>query len=149
MMSDFPRPIFIQPRSGKVLEIMGVTHKLTSDQTGGAYYLFESIFGPGDGNKLHVHRREDELGYVLDGALEIRLGDQTLAMGAGGLAHLPKNIPHAIRNPLQTSSHYLFMAIPGGLDNSFNAAEAASKDGAMDDAAFRKLSLEYGIEWLE
>jgi quercetin dioxygenase-like cupin family protein len=149
MKSDVPQPVFVQPRSGQMLEYLGVTHKLTSDQTGGAYYLFESTFGPGDGNKLHVHRREDEVGYVLEGALEIRLGDQTLAVSAGGVAHLPKNIPHAIRNPLQTPSRYLFMTVPGGLDHWFDAVEAASKDGAMDDAAFHKLSLEYGLEWLE
>ena len=111
MKFDNPQPIFVPPHSGKMLEFRGVTHKLTSQQTGGAYYLFESLFGPGDGNRLHVHRREDEVGYVLEGALEIRLADQTVVVEAGSVAHLPKNIPHAIRNPLKTPSRYLFMTI--------------------------------------
>jgi hypothetical protein len=55
---------------------------------------------------------------------------------AGSVAHLPMNIPHAIRNPLKTPSRYLFMTIPAGLDGWF-------------DAQYRKLSLDYGIEWLE
>jgi mannose-6-phosphate isomerase-like protein (cupin superfamily) len=149
MKSDAPQPIFVPPHSGKVLEFLGVTHKLTSQQTGGAYYLFESVFGPGDGNRLHVHRREDEVGYVVEGALEIRLADQTVAVEAGSVAHLPKNIPHAIRNPLKTPSRYLFMTIPAGLDQWFDALEAARTNGALEDAMFRKLSLDYGIEWLE
>jgi quercetin dioxygenase-like cupin family protein len=78
---------------------VGVQHKLTEQQTGGAIYLFESTFAPGDGNRFHVHRYEDELGFVLEGALEIRLGDQNLEVAAGGVAYLPKNIPHALRNP--------------------------------------------------
>ncbi len=149
MKSDNPQPVFVPPGAGKKLEFRAVTHKLTSDQTGGAYYLFESVFGPGDGNQLHVHRREDEVGYVLEGALEIRLVDQTVVVEAGSVAHLPKNIPHAIRNPLKTPSRYLFMTIPAGLDRWFDALESARNDGTLDDAMYRKLSLEYGIEWLE
>jgi quercetin dioxygenase-like cupin family protein len=149
MKLDDPQPIFAPAHSGKNLEFLAVTHKLTSDQTGGAYYLFESVFEPESGNQLHVHRREDEVGYVLEGALEIRLADQTVVVEAGGIAHLPKNIPHAIRNPLKTPSRYLFMAIPAGLDRLFDALEAARNAGTLDDTLYHKLSLEYGIEWLE
>ena len=149
MKSDNPQPIFVPPHSGKALEFLGVTHKLTSQQTGGAYYLFESVFDPESGNQLHVHRREDEVGYVLEGALEIRLADQTVVVEAGGVAHLPKNIPHAIRNPLKIPSRYLFMTIPAGLDQWFDALDTAKQAGTLDDAMFRKLSLDYGIEWLE
>jgi quercetin dioxygenase-like cupin family protein len=149
MKLDNPQPIFVPPHSGKKLEFLAVTHKLTGPQTGGAYYLFESAFGPGAGNQLHVHRREDEVGYVLEGALEIRLADQTVVVEAGSLAHLPKNIPHAIRNPLKTPSRYLFMTLPAGLDAWFDALDAARNAGTLDDVMYRKLSLEYGIEWLE
>lgn len=149
MKSDNPQPIFVPPHLGKKLEFRAVTHKLTSDQTGGAYYLFKSVFEPKTGNRLHVHHREDEVAYVLEGALEIRLADQTMIVEAGGVAHLPKNIPHAIRNPLKTQSRYLFMTIPAGLDQWFDALESAQRDGTLDDALYRKLSLDYGIEWLE
>ena len=149
MKSDDQQPIFVPPNSGKKLDFPAVTHKLTGQQTGGAYYLFESVVGPGSGNRLHVHRREDEVAYVLDGALEIRLADQTVVVEAGGVAHLPKNIPHAIRNPLKTPSRNLFIAIPAGLDRWFDALEAARREGTLDDALYRKLSLDYGIEWLE
>ena len=149
MKSDAPQPVFVPPRSGKALEFLGVTHKLTSQQTGGAYYLFESVFDPETGNRLHIHRREDEVGYVLEGALEIRLGQQTLVVEAGSVAHLPRNIPHAIRNPLKTPSRYLFMTVPAGLDQWFDALDAARQAGTLDDAMYRKLSLDYGIEWLE
>lgn len=149
MKFDGPQPIFVSPQSGKKLEFLAVTHILTGQQTGGAYYLFESVFDPETGNRLHLHRREDEVGYVLEGALEVRLADQTVVVEAGSVAHLPKNIPHAIRNPLRTTSRYLFMAIPAGLDQWFEALDAARRDGTLDDFLFRKLSLDYGIEWLE
>ncbi len=146
--SDNSQPIFVPPHSGKVMDFLAVTHKLTGDQTGGAYYHFESVFGSGDGNQLHDHRREDEVGYVLEGSLEIRLADLTVVVGAGSVAHLPKNIPHAIRNLLKIPSRYRFMTIPAGLDRWFDALESTEREGTLDDALYRKLSLDYGIEWL-
>jgi quercetin dioxygenase-like cupin family protein len=139
----------IPPGAGTTYDFLGITHKLTSRETGGAFYLFESSFGPGDSNRLHVHRREDEISYVLEGALEIRLRDETMTLEAGGVARLPKNLPHAIRNPLPTPSRYLFLAIPGGLDQWFDAVEQARRDGLLDDATFQELSRDRELEWLE
>jgi quercetin dioxygenase-like cupin family protein len=96
-----------------------------------------------------VHRREDEIGYVLEGALEVRLRDQTLVLEAGGVARLPKGIPHAIRNPLETPSRYLFLCVPAGLDQWFDALAQAKSNGALDEATYSRLSLDHGIDWLE
>jgi quercetin dioxygenase-like cupin family protein len=146
---DPTQPIFVPPRSGTVLDFLSVTHKLTSEQTEGTFYLFESVFDPGDANRLHVHRREDEIGYVLEGALEVRLRGQTLVLEAGGVARLPKGIPHAIRNPLGTPSRYLFLCVPAGLDQWFDALAQARRDGALDEATYSRLSRDHGIDWLE
>ena len=48
--ADAARPIFVPPHAGRVLDFLAVTHKLTSAQTGGACYLFESTFEPGTGS---------------------------------------------------------------------------------------------------
>ena len=149
MEPDDPQPVFVTPHSGKVLDFLSVTHKLTSQQTGGACYIFESSFEPGAGNRLHVHSREDEIGYVLKGALEIRLQDRTAILEAGGIARLPRDLPHAIRNPLETPSRYLFIAVPGGLDQWFDAVADAERDGLLEDALFRQLSMDFGLGWLE
>jgi len=144
-----PMPILVPPHSGKVLKLIGVTHKLNSQQTGGGYYLFESEFDPESGNRLHVHAYEDEVVYVLEGAVQIRLGDGKLEAGEGGVAHLPKGIPHAIYNPLKTPLKILALAIPGGMEKFFDELEAAMQDGRIDDATHKDISQRYGIEWLE
>lgn len=149
MKTDDAQPLFIPAHSGKVLDFLGVTHLLTSQQTGGACCLFESTFDPETGNRLHVHGREDEIAYVLEGALEVRLPAETRSLEAGGVARLPKGLPHAIRNPLKTPSRYLFIAVPGGLDLWFDAVADAKRDGQLDDALFRKLSRDFDIGWLE
>jgi quercetin dioxygenase-like cupin family protein len=122
-------PIAVPSDSGKVLKHVGVTHKLTPEQTGGGYYLFEFEFGPESGNRLHVHAYEDEIVYVLQGAIRIRVGDGRLEAAQGGVAHLPKGIPHALYNPLKTPLRALGLAVPGGLEKFFNELEAALQGG--------------------
>jgi quercetin dioxygenase-like cupin family protein len=149
MMAFYPQPIAIPPHSGKQFRFMGVTHKLTQPQTSGAFYLFESEFEPETGNSLHVHRYEDEVVYVIQGGIEIRLDNHKLQASAGGVAHLPKNIPHALYNPLKTPLKILAMAIPGGMEYFFDELGTAKENGTLDDALHKKISRKYGIEWLE
>jgi quercetin dioxygenase-like cupin family protein len=149
MEFDFPQPIIVPPSAGKVLEFMGVTHKLTQPQTGGAFYLFEVQFEPETGNSLHVHRNEDEIVYVLEGAIQIRLDNQKLQAGAGGVAHLPKNIPHALYNPMKTPLKFIAMTIPGGMEDFFDELSAANDASTLNDMTHKEISRKYGIEWLD
>jgi quercetin dioxygenase-like cupin family protein len=149
MRPDQPKPIVVPPEEGKVLEFIGIKHKLTRQHTNGAYYLFEFEFDPEDGNRLHVHQHEDEVVHVLEGAIEIRVGDQKLQAIAGGVAHLPKQIPHALYNPLKTRSRYLGIAVPGGMEYFFDELSVAQEAGSLDDATHKRISRKYGIEWLE
>ena len=149
MRQEPTQPILVPQGSGKEYEFMGVIHKLTPAQTGSEYYLFESIFGPESGNRLHVHRYEDEVVYVKEGEIEIRLDHQILHAVAGDVAHLPKNIPHALYNPLKTPLKIIAIAIPGGMEKFFDEIAAAKNNGILDDAMHRQISLKYGIEWLE
>jgi len=149
MQPGITKPLAVPPDSGRVLKLIGVRHKLTSQQTGGGYYLFEAMFEPESGNRLHVHSYEDEVVYVLEGAIQIRLGDGKLEAREGGVAHLPRGIPHALYNPLKTPLRILALAIPGGMEQFFDELEAALQDGGMDDARHRAISRKYGIEWLE
>lgn len=146
---DAAEPVFLPPQSGRFLDFLGVTHRLTSEQSGGSIYIFESAFQPGEGNRLHVHSREDEIAFVLEGALEVRLRDRIAILEAGGVSRLPKTVAHALRNPLETPSRYLFLAVPGGLDRWFDAVAAANDDGSLNDALYRTLSEEFGVDWLE
>jgi len=149
MSSNHPQPIVVPPDSGRELKFLGVTHKLTPHQTDSGYYLFEFEFESESGNGLHVHSYEDEVVYVIEGAIEIRLNNQKLQAVTGGVAHLPKGIPHALHNPLKRTSRYLGMAIPGGMENFFDELVVAQESGILDDATHKKISLKYGIEWLE
>ena len=149
MNSVLQQPVAIPPGSGKVLKILGVTHKLTGAQTGGVFYLCEAIFAPASGSSLHIHHYEDEIIHVLEGAIDIRLGEKKLHAPVGGIIHLPKNIPHALQNPGKTPLRIMVFAIPGGLENYFDEVESALENNSLDGETHTKISRKYGLEWLE
>jgi quercetin dioxygenase-like cupin family protein len=144
-----PQPVAVLPEAGRVLKFLGVTHKLTNEQTGGAFYVCEAAFEPESGSPLHIHNFEDEVIHVLEGEIEIRLDRDHLHAPAGGIVHLPKKIPHALQNPLKTPLRVMVHAIPGGLEHYFNEVDAALQDGTFTAAVHTEISRKYGLEWLE
>ena len=57
--------------------------KARGEQTNGALTVFENTVAPGEGPPLHVHAKEDESGYVLDGELRFSLADTVRGAPAG------------------------------------------------------------------
>ncbi|HEX5780973.1 MAG TPA: cupin domain-containing protein, partial [Solirubrobacteraceae bacterium] len=68
--------------------------KASAADTGGMYTLLEITAPAGLQTPLHVHYREDEGFYVLEGSVSIEVGDQTVELGPGEHAFGPRNIPH-------------------------------------------------------
>jgi mannose-6-phosphate isomerase-like protein (cupin superfamily) len=63
------QPLFVRPGEGQTL--LDLTCRVTSASTHGAYCAFDFVTLPGEGVPLHVHAREDELYYILEGTYEI------------------------------------------------------------------------------
>lgn len=149
MNMELQKPVAVLPGAGRVLKFLGITHKLTGFQTGGAFYVCEAIFGPESGSPLHIHHNEDEVIHVLEGEIVIRLDKETLHAPAGGIVHLPRHIPHALQNPLKTPLRIMVHAIPGGLEHYFAEVDAALEAGTFNTKIHTEISKKYGLEWLE
>ena len=105
--------------------------------TGGALSVFETSIGAGP--PLHVHDREDECFYVLDGALSIRCGDDAFAAAAGSFVFLPRGRPHRFW-AAGPPARLLLIAVPGGIEDYFGEINAASTDEERD-----RIGARYGI----
>jgi mannose-6-phosphate isomerase-like protein (cupin superfamily) len=68
--------------------------KASAADTGGRYTLVEITAPPGLQAPLHVHYREDEGFYVLEGTVTIVVGDETIELAAGQHAYGPRDVPH-------------------------------------------------------
>ncbi len=99
--------------------------------------------GPG----LHVHTREDEAAFVIQGVMTFVVGSKTFEAGPRTLVWLPRNEPHTFAN-LSDEPVWVFGTItPSGLEGMFaeQADYFASLDGSPDPAILRELGARYGV----
>ncbi len=149
----------VAPGEGaKSLWVMGVlvTYKVPSHRTGGAYSLFEVATQPGTGPPPHIHHREDEAFYVLEGEYEFLAGRETLRVGAGSLLYVPKGTVHAHRVVGEGMGRMLVTQTPGGLYERFfeevgeeassNVVMVSSDAGSPKAARISEVAARYGIE---
>lgn len=95
--------------------------KASAADTGGQYTLVEITAPAGLQAPLHVHYREDEGFYVLEGGVTIQVGDDTVELGPGQHAFGPRNIPHRFTvGP--DGAHMLWVLTPGGFENLIEEA---------------------------
>jgi mannose-6-phosphate isomerase-like protein (cupin superfamily) len=90
--------------------------------------LLENITAPDGGPPPHIHEREDEFFYVIDGAFEIRIGDETHAVGPGGFAFVPRGTVHCFRNTTEAPARILVGFTPGAIDGFFREAGVPAVD---------------------
>ena len=117
------RPILTDTGDGLSFTMLGTTMRLiaTSANTGGRYTVGEQVTPAGWGPPRHIHSREDEIFYILEGTYELHVGDERRTVSAGACAVLPRGVPHGFRNVGSTPGRLLFIITPGGLEEYFLA----------------------------
>jgi quercetin dioxygenase-like cupin family protein len=110
-----------------------MTFKATSEQTGGAFLLFEDRMTGGKVTPLHVHVAEDETFHVLEGELLIHIDGVEHRVCAGGMAMIPRGIPHAFK-VASASARILTLLVPGTAEAFYRAASEPATAGTPADA---------------
>jgi quercetin dioxygenase-like cupin family protein len=89
--------------------------KATGESTGGAYTLVEINVAPGYRTPLHVHHREDEGFWVIDGHATFTVGEETIEAPAGTYLFGPRDVPHWwMAGP--DGAHVLYLFTPSGIE---------------------------------
>jgi quercetin dioxygenase-like cupin family protein len=92
--------------------------KARASDTGGALGLVEASLYRGFGPPLHVHHREDEAFYVIEGKIRFRQADQELVGGPGTWVWGPREVPHTFMVESE-SARALILVTPGGFERMF------------------------------
>jgi mannose-6-phosphate isomerase-like protein (cupin superfamily) len=120
--------------------------RASAETTGGAFSILEEI-DPLD-TPLHMHEREDELFYVLEGEHVFTVGDQEVHAGPGDAVFAPRRVPHAQRRVVPRTGRLLAMVSPAGFEGFFRELAAAERDGTLGPEAYARASERYGITWI-
>ena len=135
-------------RRGEPLNIYGdlIYIKLGGKETGGRYAILEDVTPPGGGSPLHVHHREDEGFYILEGDYLFEADGKRFAAHTGDFVFAPRDIPHRFRNVGATAGTMLLTLEPAGLEDFFE--ELAAVAGPPDPSKVVPVFLKYGLELL-
>ncbi len=127
--------------------------KAPAATTGGQLSVSEQLLPQGSSPPLHVHHREDESFYILDGELTCAAGEQRFSATAGSLVWLPRDIPHGFRVESPTA-RILTLCVPGGFEDFFAAIGRPAPqltlppapDAPPDMAAMTRHAAAFGVE---
>ncbi len=130
MSTDERRAAYVPPGEGKKLWVADelMTFVVSGEDTGGAYSLTDSVVPPQGGPPPHIHHREDEAFWVLEGELEVFVGEDALRVGTGSFVHLPRGVLHAYENVGATPARFLTLMVPAGLEKFFEEVGKPATD---------------------
>ena len=99
----------------------------------------------------HMHATEDEVGYVLDGEVEIEFAGRAHPAAAGASFLLPHGVPHAIRRMSETPPRVLQISAPGGWENLvedlIEAGPLILTDGKLDPMKINPIATPYSVTY--
>jgi quercetin dioxygenase-like cupin family protein len=90
--------------------------KVTAEQSGGQLSIIEITEPPNAVGPLHVHHREDEGFWILEGDVTFEVGNTTIEAHAGDFAFGPRDIPHRYTVG-DVGCRMLFILTPGGFED--------------------------------
>jgi quercetin dioxygenase-like cupin family protein len=108
---------------------------------------------PGTASPLHVHTREAEAWYLLDGTMTYLAGGQLFDLAAGDFIYLPRDVPHAFRTTGASPVRFLGLTLPGGLMDLYDEVGIPAEQRRLPDhgvtpqdvARWMELGPRYGL----
>ena len=148
------RSVIASPDTQTAIWFLGALSRLrvSGEQTGGAFALADNLARRGNASPVHVHDRDDETFFVLDGELRVLVGEEEHTAGPGTAAVLPRRLRHAYVVTSATA-RFLTLHTPGGFEQF--AAEVGEPAQALtlppepagppDFAALAQAAARHGI----
>ena len=148
-MFNSTAPFAVQPGEGPVLETPTgdeITVKADTRSTNGSLTVLELLVAPGSGPARHVHVREDEVWWVLDGDFRFKSGDTMFRTSTGGMAFGPRGVPHNFQNIGDEPGRLLIISSPSGLERFFE--QCAALPGPVDAEALAAVGHANWVEFI-
>lgn len=149
-----PRVVVLGPDEGRTpspLNIVGeeTLVKVDTTDSNGLLAAFQLVAPPMSGPPLHVHSREDEWFYVLEGEIVFEIDGERVTVGPGGSVWLRRGVPHAYQNFTDRDARLLIVTVPGDFCNFFKEVSAvAPPGGSPEPEVFAAIDARYGITTL-
>lgn len=127
--------------------VVGARFIMDGDPSRGRFSLVEHPIVPrGLAAPMHLHTREDEYSFVLQGRWGFQLGNEVVYADAGDLVYKPRDVWHTFWNATDEPARLLEIISPAGFEQFFVELAALLKSDPDDLAALAALGARYGVE---
>jgi len=150
------KPTIRTTAQGRTIAVVGDVYRFlaTGEDTNGKYAMWEAIVPPGGGPPPHVHSREEEGFYILEGELTGTVNGERIVVTAGMFANMPVGTPHSFKNESDRPARMLISVAPAGLEGMFFEVGVPLAEGATTALPPTKEEIEkllafaprYGVE---
>ena len=138
-------------RTATPLNIVGETTlvKFGPQDCAGSMAVFHLEAPPMSGPPLHVHTREDEFFYVLEGELVFEVNGVCHTVTTGGSVGVTRGVPHRYQNFTDRAARLLILTTPGAFAHFFTELDAITPPGGLPSMdALRVIDEKYGLTTL-
>lgn len=152
------KPTINTPPQGRTIAVVGDVYRFlaTGKDTNGKYALWEAIVPPGGGPPPHVHSREEEGFFILEGEITFTVNEEKIVAKAGTFANMPVGTPHSFKNESSQTAKMLISVAPAGLEQMFFEVGVPLAEGALtalppsheEIEKLLKIASKYGVEIL-
>jgi quercetin dioxygenase-like cupin family protein len=144
---------YINTREDAAFRFLGIPTLMrsTSETTNGAFCLLEQwTMPPGFGSPYHIHHREDEAFYVLEGEIAFVCDGKWMQAGPGTYVFGPREIPHGFKVIGTAPARMLVMCAPAGFEGFVLelAEDLTSPPAPPDMAKLMAVAAKYEIDIL-
>ena len=115
------------------------TIKAGTTNTGGSFAFLEVTVGPKDGPPQHVHAREDEMWFILEGHFRFLADGRLFDAPTGSFVFVPRGTAHCFQNLGTEPSTILVMFTPAGMERFFEQ-HAQVPAGPVDPDVYREIA---------
>jgi quercetin dioxygenase-like cupin family protein len=126
------QPTINVPPQGRTIAVVGDVYRFlaTGEDTHGKYAMWEAIVPPGGGPPPHVHSREEEGFFILEGEITFTVNGERVVAKAGTFANMPVGTPHSFKNECGQPAKMLISVAPAGLEQMFFEVGVPLVEGA-------------------
>ena len=136
------------PGNGRAFHLfdMFVVCKISGDDTGGAYSVFEQTLPAGGVVPAHtIHEHEVAL-HLLEGTLMIRVGGQIIQAEAGTHVRIPAHTVFGYENCKNIPARFVFMVSPAGLEDLFEELDMLDQADHVERIEAIRLLAKHGVD---
>ena len=142
---DAPTPLppaIVTPKQALSIKPFGLDMDvlLSTEATGGVTSVIVAWHKPGEGPPNHVHFKQEEILFIIEGLYEVTAGDETAKAGPGSIVFIPRTVVHRFKNVGGITGRVLGWSLPGGQDNYLKAISELAAGGGFTGEKVTEIS---------